>query len=96
MNICSPLADKPIRTLADVRRFAGERTIHWLSRSANLLEEIFDEAQTFEQKIALLEATGKLAERFGKFSSLDKPLLRGTQSSVVEFIRRTEGIEAID
>lgn len=88
--------DHTLRTLEDLRRYGGESMVHWLTRSADLLTELYDEAETFEERLKLVEAFGKLSERFCRFSGLDKPLLKNSGNMSVEIIRRAEGVVATD
>ena len=86
--------DNVLRTLEDLRRFGGESMIHWLNRCANLLDELDQDADTFDERLKLAEAYGRLSERFCRFSGLDKPLLKNSGNMVVEIMRRAEGIQA--
>ncbi len=81
-----------LRTIDDLRRHGGESMVHWLNRSADLLNELDEDADSFDERLKLAEAFGKLAERFCRFSGLDKPMLKNSGNMVVEVVRRAENI----
>lgn len=52
------------------RRLATEQLEDWLKRSAKVLREIQRSATTVEEKLKFVEAAGKLADRFGKYTGI--------------------------
>jgi hypothetical protein len=56
----------------EFRRKAGEKLDHWLDRADSLLTELQVEAIDFDSKLRVVEAAGKLGERFGKYTGLEK------------------------
>ena len=55
-----------------IRRHAAKQLKVWLDKSSQRLDQLFSDAGTPEEHLKVLEAAGKLAERFGKFACLDK------------------------
>lgn len=71
----------------DFRKRSREKLDDWLTRASDLLTELDAEATEFEQKLKLIEAAGKLAERFGKYTGLEKSELisTGTPAVTIDF-----------
>ena len=55
-----------------IRKHAARQLKVWLDKSSQRLDELFRDAGTPEEHLNVLEAAGKLAERFGKFACLEK------------------------
>lgn len=64
----------------EFRRKAGEKLDHWLDRADSLLTELQVEATDFESKMKVVEAAGKLGERFGKYTGLEKAVVDNQSS----------------
>ena len=80
----------------EFRRNAGERLEHWLDRSDARLTELFEQAVSFDEQMKVLEACGKLAERYGKYTGLEKVETKGDGKMIIEVVRVATPIAADD
>lgn len=80
----------------EFRRHAGERLEHWLDRSDERLTALFEQAVSFDEQMKVLEACGKLAERFGRYTGLEKAETKGDGKMVIEVVRRATPIPLDD
>ncbi len=55
-----------------LRKHSVKELQRWLDMSSERLERLFEGAGTQDEHLKVLEAAGKLAERFGKFAGLEK------------------------
>jgi hypothetical protein len=74
----------------EFRRKAGEKLDHWLDRADSLLTELQVEATDFESKMKVVEAAGKLGERFGKYTGLEKKEVEQSGESVMRVVFEDE------
>lgn len=80
------------RPTEEFRRECGEKLDHWLKRASTRLAELDQDAEKDQDvKFKVVEAAGKLAERFGKYTGLEKSEVIGDKS--LHIIIRDETIE---
>lgn len=79
------------RPADEFRRACGEKLDHWLNRADNLLIQLYDEAEDFDSKMKVIEASGKLAERFGKYTGLEKLVTENTGDMTITVRRVGKG-----
>ena len=89
-------SEQVLRSIQDLRRYGGESMVKWLDRSIEILGDLDSMADSFDERLKVVEAYGKLAERMYRFSGLDKPILPNSGNVVLELVRRAEGVYAKD
>lgn len=75
LNVGNPGNKGGGRPPEEFRRECGEKLGVWLERSASLLQQLHDKATQSEDddlRLKVVDASGKLAERFGKYTGLEK------------------------
>lgn len=87
LNVGNPGNSGGGRPPEEFKRECGEKLAYWLARASARLSELDTLAENDEDmKFKVVDASGKLAERFGKYTGLEKAGLNDPGATVIRVV----------